>query len=237
MSIYIEFPERNLQMKAKISIIVLVILLIGSIAGVLYLFNKNTSLKNEMANQLADQESVISDLQSANSQLETNVSALEETIADLQQQLADLQSANDELQATIADLEQITTQEEDYFKEAEELWEQYQDQMDVNWETFREAYTTERKDNGLSQQEALDKLLDLFKKVVEQPKQQQSKEQTSSQSSTTNSNQSGSTPPPLTPEQQAIAEQMGGASYLDTSTATNGFGVSGTVDWGNITAE
>lgn len=131
--------------------------------------------------------------------------------------------------------EQITTQEEDYFKEAEELWEIHSDELSCNWETFREAYSTERA-NGSSKDEALETMLDLFKKQEQPKQQQQPKEQTSSQSSTTNSNQSGSTPP-LTPEQQAIAEQMGGASYLDTSTATNGFGVSGTVDWGNITAE
>lgn len=94
--------------------------------------------------------------------------------------------------------EQITTQEEDYFKEAEELWEQYQDQMDVNWESFREAYSTECA-NGSSKDEALATMLDLFKKQ-EQPKQQSSsttqnttetkQPAESSQNSTSSSNKS-----------------------------------------------
>ena len=225
-------------MKAKISIIVLVILLIGSLAGILYLFNKNTFLKNEMANQLADQESVISDLQSANSQLEANVSALEETIADLQQQLADLQSANDELQATIADLEQITTQEEDYFKEAEELWEIHSDELSCNWETFRETYNIERKDNGLSQQQALDKLLDLFKKVVEQPKQQQSSSsQQPTESSTPQSDSGSNSNSNLSPEAQAFWDSVGGGTFGDIPTGTIDPNAPLTTDVGGITAQ
>lgn len=180
-------------MKAKISLIILVILLIGSIAGTAYLYNKSASSENK----LADNESVISDLRSANSQLETNVSELEQTIADLEQQIADLQSANDELQGTIADLQAKITEAE-YFKEATELYAQYKSELNCDEFKFREVYTGERL-NGSSKDEALETMLDLFKKQ-EQPKQQSSsttqnttetkQPAESSQNSTSSSNKS-----------------------------------------------
>lgn len=130
--------------------------------------------------------------------------------------------------------EQITTQEEDYFKEAEELWEIHSDELSCNWETFREAYSTERQ-TGSTKDEALETMLDLFKKQEESQKQTSSKTQNttetqqpaeSSQNSTSSSNKS---------LDEKLAE-LGLPPQQDMPTAEK-HGVSGTVDWGNITAQ
>lgn len=211
MSIYIEFTERNLHMKSKI-IIALVILLIASLAGVLYLFNKNASLKNEMANQLAGNESVIDDLRSTNTQLETNISELEQTIADLEQQFADLQSANDELQVTIDSLEQITTQqEEDYFKEAETV------------EETKPATTSSQSSSTTSSTSS-------SKSSTNQQQQQQQSIDDDAPDVAPNVE--------LSPEAQAFWNSVGGASYSEAGWNTEGLnGGRVTVDVSGIEAQ
>lgn len=145
-------------MKSKISIITLTILIIGCIIGIVYLIQENNSLRNELA-------SVINDNQSLNDQLTTNtnkISESETTITTLETTISELQTANSELELTISELQE-KQKEADYFTEAEELWSLHESEFDCNWETFREAYASERI-AGATKEEAYDTVYDLFKK-------------------------------------------------------------------------
>ena len=86
--------------------------------------------------------------------------------------------------------EQITPKEEDYFKEAEELWALHQEELDVNWESFRSAYAIERQENNLSKDAAYAVVYELFKLIEEeQPAETAAAASSSSSSSTASSSQ------------------------------------------------
>lgn len=209
-------------MKSKISIITLTILIIGCIIGIVYLIQENNSLKNELA-------SVINDNQSLNDQLTTNkdkISESETTITTLEATISELQTINSELEITISELQE-NQKEADYFAEAEELWAEHQSELDTNWETFREAYTSERL-NGSTKEEAYDTVYDLFKKqppkTETKPKQDTSKQETTPSTQTPPPSNDGQPNTPSADFLQSIGAAPSGALGSGNATVSDGYG-------------